>query len=170
VQDQRSSLAYGLIVSKMCHACCTQKQRSLTIAGSLLVEKIYHFVSTVLDKEWTKWLEAWENCVEELHNLYFSPDIIWTIESRRMRWTGREAGTETLANAYRFWWVKLKGRDSSEDLVVDVSKLKLKWLSSVILSHVVWYRFTDVSEALAASIVPTLVRDYTSLQPRRQPS
>jgi hypothetical protein len=28
---------------------------------------------------------------EELHNLYTSPNVIWMIKSRRMRWTGNVA-------------------------------------------------------------------------------
>jgi hypothetical protein len=28
---------------------------------------------------------------EELHNLYSSPDIIWQVKSRRMRWVGHVA-------------------------------------------------------------------------------
>jgi hypothetical protein len=28
---------------------------------------------------------------EELHNLYVSPNVIWVIKSRRMRWAGHVA-------------------------------------------------------------------------------
>jgi hypothetical protein len=38
---------------------------------------------------------------EELHNLYSSPSIIIMIKSKRMRWAGLVARTETKRNAYR---------------------------------------------------------------------
>jgi hypothetical protein len=38
---------------------------------------------------------------EELRNLYFSPNIIRTIKSRRMRWTGYIARMGEKRNAYR---------------------------------------------------------------------
>jgi hypothetical protein len=40
---------------------------------------------------------------EELHNLYFSPSIIRTIKSRRVRWTGHVACTRETRNAYRIF-------------------------------------------------------------------
>jgi hypothetical protein len=36
---------------------------------------------------------------EELHNLYFSPDIIRETKSRRKRWTGQVARMEEMRNA-----------------------------------------------------------------------
>jgi len=36
---------------------------------------------------------------EELHNLYSSPNIIWLIKSRRMRWAGHVAHMQTMRNA-----------------------------------------------------------------------
>jgi hypothetical protein len=38
---------------------------------------------------------------EELHNLYFSPNIIRMIKSRRMRWAGHVARMGETRNAYR---------------------------------------------------------------------
>jgi hypothetical protein len=38
---------------------------------------------------------------EELHNLHFSPSIIRTIKSRRMRWVGRVSHIWEKRNAYR---------------------------------------------------------------------
>jgi hypothetical protein len=36
---------------------------------------------------------------EELHNLYASPDIMWVIKSRKMKWTGQEARMREVRNA-----------------------------------------------------------------------
>jgi hypothetical protein len=38
---------------------------------------------------------------DELHNLYFSEDIIRTIKSRMMRWTGHVACMGKMRNAYK---------------------------------------------------------------------
>jgi hypothetical protein len=39
-------------------------------------------------------VESWKRLHnEELHNLYASPNIIWVIKSRKMRWTGHVART-----------------------------------------------------------------------------
>jgi hypothetical protein len=37
---------------------------------------------------------------EELHNLYSSPDIMWIIRSRRMRWVGHVACVREMRNVY----------------------------------------------------------------------
>jgi hypothetical protein len=38
---------------------------------------------------------------EELNNLYFSPNIVRVIKSRRMRWTGHVARMEESRGVYR---------------------------------------------------------------------
>jgi hypothetical protein len=42
---------------------------------------------------------------EELHNLYFLPNIIRMIKSRRMRWTGH------MRMHVGYWWESQKERD-----------------------------------------------------------
>jgi hypothetical protein len=49
--------------------------------------------------------------VEELHNVYTSPDIIRMIQSRSIRWTGHVAGMGETRNAYRVLVGKQKERD-----------------------------------------------------------
>jgi hypothetical protein len=44
---------------------------------------------------------GWKTANKELHNLYPSPDITRTTESRRMRWTGRTEHMEKKITAYR---------------------------------------------------------------------
>jgi hypothetical protein len=48
--------------------------------------------------------------IEELHNLYFSPNIIRMIKSRRMRWAGHVARMREPRNAYRILVEKPEGR------------------------------------------------------------
>jgi hypothetical protein len=45
----------------------------------------------------------------KLHNLYSSPDIIWQIKSRRMRWTGHVARMGEGRNVYRILVGKPEG-------------------------------------------------------------
>jgi hypothetical protein len=47
---------------------------------------------------------------EELDDLYSSPNIIWMIKSRRMRWMGRVACIRERRGACRIWVGRLEGR------------------------------------------------------------
>jgi hypothetical protein len=47
---------------------------------------------------------------EELHNSYFSPNIIRMIESKRMRWAGHVAQMEKKRNECRILVTKPEGR------------------------------------------------------------
>lgn len=48
---------------------------------------------------------------EELHNVYFSPDIIRTLKSRRVRWTGNVERMGEKMSAYRVFVRKPEVRD-----------------------------------------------------------
>jgi hypothetical protein len=52
---------------------------------------------------------------EDIYKLYTSPNIITMIKSRRMRWVLKAAHFGKI----RFLSENLKGRDCSEDIVVD---------------------------------------------------
>jgi len=58
--------------------------------------------------------------IEELNDLYSSPNIVWVIKSRRMRWArGGCVGS---------WWGNRKEGDHWGDLDVDGRKI-LGWIS-----------------------------------------
>jgi len=48
--------------------------------------------------------------IEELHNLYASPDIVRVRKSKRISWKGRVAGMGELRNAYKVLVVKPNGK------------------------------------------------------------
>jgi hypothetical protein len=56
---------------------------------------------------------------KELYALYFSPDIIRVIKSRRLRWTGHVARMEERRGAYKVLVEKLEGKNHLEDPGVD---------------------------------------------------
>jgi hypothetical protein len=43
-------------------------------------------------------------CIEELHNLYSSPDIIRIVKSRCVKWAGHVTRMGERMNAYRIFW------------------------------------------------------------------
>jgi hypothetical protein len=66
---------------------------------------------------------------EELHNLYFSPNIIRMIKSRRMRWAGHVARRGEKRNAYKLLVGKPEGERSLGILrrrCVDNIKIELR--------------------------------------------
>jgi hypothetical protein len=64
---------------------------------------------------------------EELYALYFSPDIIPVIKSKRLRWAGHVARMGERKGAYRALVVKPEGWNHLEDPGVD-GWILLKWI------------------------------------------
>jgi hypothetical protein len=61
------------------------------------------------------------------HNLYVSPNVIWVIKSRRMRWRGHAARMVDIKMHIKFCSENLKGRDRAGDLGID-GKIILEWI------------------------------------------
>ena len=56
---------------------------------------------------------------EELNDLYSSPNIVWVIKSRRMRWVGHVARMGEERECIGSWWGNRRERDHGGDLGVD---------------------------------------------------
>ena len=65
---------------------------------------------------------------EELNDLYSSPNIVWVIKSRRMRWAGHVARMGEEREVYRSWWGNRREGDHWGDLGVD-GWITLGWTS-----------------------------------------
>ena len=65
---------------------------------------------------------------EELNDLYSSPNIVWVIKSRRMRWAGHVARMGEERGVYRVLSGKPEGGDHWGDLGVD-GWIILGWIS-----------------------------------------
>jgi hypothetical protein len=53
---------------------------------------------------------------DELHSLYSSPNIVWVIKSRRMRWAGHMARMGEGRGVYRVLVGRPEGKNHWEDL------------------------------------------------------
>ena len=56
---------------------------------------------------------------EELYDLYSSPNIVWVIISKTMRWEGHVTRMGRVEVYTGFWWGNLRERDHLEDPGVD---------------------------------------------------
>jgi hypothetical protein len=61
---------------------------------------------------------SWKKLHDELHDLYYSPNIVRVIKSRSMRWTGHVACMGRGEVLTGFWLGGPKARDHWEDLGV----------------------------------------------------
>ena len=62
----------------------------------------------------------WKKLHNEFHDLYLSANIIWLINSRKIRWSGLVARMEGNKNAFRVLVQRsLKKRNILEDLGID---------------------------------------------------
>jgi hypothetical protein len=62
----------------------------------------------------------------ELHDLYYSPNIVRVIKSRRMRWAGYVARKGKREMLTEFWLGGPNARDHWEDLGVG-GRITLRW-------------------------------------------
>jgi hypothetical protein len=68
--------------------------------------------------------------MRELNDLFFSPNIIRMIKSRRMRWAGHVAQMGDRSGAYRVLVGDLRDRDHLKDVSIN-GRIILKWILKV---------------------------------------
>jgi hypothetical protein len=87
---------------------------------------------------------------DELHNLYFSPNIVKVIKSRRMRWAGHVAHVVEESNVYRILTGRPEGSSSLErpmcrwedNIKVDLREIMINGVNWIWLAcqDSVWWR------------------------------
>jgi len=65
--------------------------------------------------------------IDELNDVYYSPNIIWVIKSRRMRWVGHIAHKGRERAYTGFWWGNLREKDHLVDPSVN-GRIILRWI------------------------------------------
>jgi len=82
----------------------------------------------IFGPKWDEVTWEWRKLhIEELNDLYCSPNIFWVIKSRRMRWARNVARIGRRELQTEFWWGNLRERDHWGDLGVD-GKIILGWI------------------------------------------
>ena len=77
--------------------------------------------------------------IEELHDLYHSPNTIWVIKSRRMRWLGHVVCMGKRMGAYRVLMEKPEGKRS-------LGKPRQRWEDNIKMDFkvIVWDAWTGL--------------------------
>jgi len=88
-------------------------ERRLRVFENRVLRRIFGNRGDEVTGEWGKLHN------EELNDLYYSPNIVRVINSRRMRWAGHVARMGERRGAYRFRWGILRERDHFGDTSVD---------------------------------------------------
>ena len=81
-----------------------QEERKLRVFENMVLRRIFEPRRDKVIREWRRLHN------EELNDLYFSPNIVWVIKSRRMRWAGHVACMGEERGVYRVLLGKPEGR------------------------------------------------------------
>ena len=81
-----------------------RKVHRLKVFKNRVLRKMFGLKEDDVTGEW-RWLHS-----EEFYGLFSSPNVIWVIKSRRMRWMGHVAHMGTMRNAYRVLVGKPEGK------------------------------------------------------------
>jgi hypothetical protein len=96
-----------------------REEHGLRVFENRVLRRIFGLKREV-DRSWRKLHN------DELHNLYYSPNIVRVIKSRRMRWAGHVARMGRGETFTRFWLGDPKVRDHWEDVGVG-GRITLRW-------------------------------------------
>ena len=98
-----------IILPVVLHGCETwslilRKERRLRMFENRVLRRVFGPRRDAVTREWRKLHN------EELNDLYSSPNIVWVIKSRRMRWTGHVACMGERRGIYRVLVGKPEGK------------------------------------------------------------
>jgi hypothetical protein len=95
-----------------------REKRKLWVFENMVLRRIFVPRRDEVTGDWRRLLN------EELNDLYCSPNIVWVIKSRRMRWAGHVALRGEERGVYRFLMGKPEGRSPLE-------RPKHKWVDNI---------------------------------------
>jgi hypothetical protein len=98
-----------------------RKERRMRVSKNRMLKRIFGHTGGKVLGEWRKL----DN--EELTDTYSSPNIIWVIKSRKMRWAGHVAWMGRGEAYTRFWWGNLRERDHWEDPGIE-GRIIFRWI------------------------------------------
>ena len=90
-----------------------REERKLRVFENRVLRRIFGPRKDEVKGEWRRLHN------EELNDLYSSPNIVWVIKSRIMRWAGHVARMGEEMVVYRSWWENRRERDHWGDIGVD---------------------------------------------------
>ena len=98
-----------------------REEHRLKVFENRVLTRIFGSKRDEVIREWKKLHN------EEINYLYSSPNIVWVIKSRRMRWVGHVAHMGRGEAYTGFWWGNLRERDHLGDPGVD-GRIILRWI------------------------------------------
>jgi len=90
-----------------------REERKLRVFENIVLRRIFGPRRDEVTGEWRRLHN------DELNYLYCSPNIVWVIKWRRMRWAGHVARMGEKRVCIRSWWGNRREGDHWEDLGVD---------------------------------------------------
>ena len=81
-----------------------REERRLRVFENRVLRRIFGLKRDEVTREWRKLYN------EELNDLYSSPNIVWVVKLRRMRWAGHVARLQEGRGVYRVLVGKLEGK------------------------------------------------------------
>jgi hypothetical protein len=98
-----------------------REERRLRVFENSVLRRIFGPKRDEVMGEWRKL------CIEELNDLYLSPNNVQVTKLRRTRWARHVASMGERRGAYRVWWGNLRETDHFEDPGVD-GRIILRWI------------------------------------------
>ena len=116
-----------IILPVVLHGCETwsltlREERKLRVFENMVLRRIFGPSRDEVTGEWRRLHN------EELNDLYSSPNNVWVINSRRMRWAGHVAHMGEERGCIGSWWGNWREGDHWGDLGVD-GWIILGWIS-----------------------------------------
>ena len=132
LENLRTKLIYNdincrIILPVVLYGCETwsltlREERKLRVFGNMVLRRIFGPRRDEVTGEWRRLHN------EELNDLYSSPNIVWVIKSRTMRWVGMWRVWVRRGGCIGSWWGNRMERDHWGDLGVD-GWIILGWIS-----------------------------------------